>query len=101
MAQADSRTHVVEFTVPRDPLKRLKLNMPGDIKLRGWYVEGAGVEDGRGGRTRALVIMDRAESLEGAAVQGRSSLPRAPAWSNIKELVATTPDVWEMSSRPK
>ena len=57
VAQADARTHVVEFTVPRDPLERLKLNMPGDIKLRGWYAEGAGVEDGRGGRTRALVIM--------------------------------------------
>lgn len=57
VAEADSRTHVVEFTVPRDPLERLKLNMPGDIKLRGWYAEGAGVDDGRGGRTRALVIM--------------------------------------------
>ena len=59
VAEADGRTHVVEFTVPRDPLERLKLNMQGDIKLRGWYVEGAGVDDGRGGRTRALVIMSR------------------------------------------
>jgi len=57
VAEADGRTSVVEFTVPRDPLERLKLNMPGDIKLRGWYVDGAGVDDGRGGRTRALVIM--------------------------------------------
>jgi hypothetical protein len=57
VAEADGRTSVVEFTVPRDPLERLKLNMPGDIKLRGWYVEGAGVDDGRGGRTRALVVM--------------------------------------------
>ena len=57
VAEAESRTHVVEFTVPRDPLERLKLNMPGDIKLRGWYVEGDGVDNGRGGGTRALVIM--------------------------------------------
>lgn len=57
VAEANGRTHVVEFTVPRDPLERLKLNMQGDIKLRGWYVEGAGVDDGRGGRKRALVIM--------------------------------------------
>lgn len=57
VAEADGRTHVVEFTVPRDPLERLKLNMPGDIKLRGWYAEGTGVDDGRGGKTRALVIM--------------------------------------------
>ena len=57
VAEADGRTSVVEFTVPRDPLERLRLNLQGDIKLRGWYVEGAGVDDGRGGRTRALVIM--------------------------------------------
>ncbi|MEO8133135.1 MAG: hypothetical protein ABI831_04060 [Betaproteobacteria bacterium] len=57
VAEADARTYVVEFTVPRDPLERLKLNMPGEIKLRGWYVEGAGVDNGRGGMTRALVIM--------------------------------------------
>ena len=29
IAEADGRTHVVEFTVPRDPLERLKLNMHG------------------------------------------------------------------------
>ncbi|KQP21934.1 alpha/beta fold hydrolase [Pseudorhodoferax sp. Leaf267] len=57
VAEADGRTHVVEFTVPRDPLERLKLDMPGDIKLRGWYVEGAGVADAQGRKTRALVIM--------------------------------------------
>jgi hypothetical protein len=57
VAEADGRTSIVEFTVPRDPLERLKLNMQGDIKLRGWYVEGVGVDDGRGGKTRALVIM--------------------------------------------
>jgi hypothetical protein len=57
VAEADGRTHVVEFTVPRDPLERLKLGMPGDIKLRGWYVEGAGVDDGQGRKQRALVIM--------------------------------------------
>jgi hypothetical protein len=49
--------HVVEFTMPRDPVERLKLNMTGEIKLRGWYVEGVGVDDGRSGRTRTLVIM--------------------------------------------
>lgn len=57
VAEASGRTHVVEFSMPRDPLERLKLAMTGDIKLRGWYVEGAGVDNGRGGRTRALVIM--------------------------------------------
>ena len=69
VAEADARTHVVEFTVPRDPLERLKLNMPGDIKLRGWYVEGAGVDDGRGGRTRALVIMSAGGGGQLTAIQ--------------------------------
>jgi hypothetical protein len=69
VAEADSRTHVVEFTVPRDPLERLKLNMHGDIKLRGWYVDGAGVDDGRGGRTRALVIMSAGGGGQLTAIQ--------------------------------
>ena len=30
-----------------------------------------------------------------AAIQGRATLPGAPTWANIKELVATSPDVWE------
>jgi hypothetical protein len=69
VAEVDGRTHVVEFTVPRDPLERLKLNMPGDIKLRGWYVEGAGVDDGRGGRTRALVVMSPGGGGQLTAIQ--------------------------------
>jgi hypothetical protein len=48
---------VVEFTAPRDTFERIDLKMTGDIKLRGWYIEGAGVADGKGKRTRALVIM--------------------------------------------
>ncbi len=69
IAEADARTHVVEFTVPRDPLERLKLNMQGDIKLRGWYVEGAGVDDGHGGRLRALVIMSPGGGGQLTAIQ--------------------------------
>jgi hypothetical protein len=69
VAEADGRTYVAEFTVPRDPLERLKLNMPGEIKLRGWYVEGMGVEDGKGGRTRALVIMSAGGGGQLTAIQ--------------------------------
>jgi hypothetical protein len=36
-----------------------------------------------------------------AAVQGRTTLPEGRAWSNIKELAATTDDVWETSSAPR
>ena len=69
VAEVDGRTSVVEFTVPRDPLEQLKLNMPGNIRLRGWYVEAGGVEDGRGGRTRALVIMSAGGGNQLTAVQ--------------------------------
>jgi hypothetical protein len=75
VAEADARTHVVEFTVPRDPLERLKLNMPGDIKLRGWYVEGGGVEDGRGGRVRALVIMSAGGGGQITALRHPADVP--------------------------
>ncbi|TFZ06164.1 hypothetical protein EZ313_05840 [Ramlibacter henchirensis] len=75
VAEADGRTHVVEFTVPRDPLERLKLDMHGDIKLRGWYVEGAGVDDGRGGRTRALVIMSAGGGGQLTAIQHPADVP--------------------------
>ena len=57
IAEAEARTYTVEFSAPRDPLERLKLNMQEPIKLRGWYIEGTGVDDGKGGRVRALVIM--------------------------------------------
>lgn len=58
IAAAEPRTHVVEFTVPRDPYERLHLRREDPIRLRGWYIEGAGVADGAGGLRRALVIMN-------------------------------------------
>ena len=69
LAEADVRTHVVEFTVPRDPLERLKLGMRDDIHLRGWYVDGPGVDDGHGGRTRALVIVNPGGGGQLTAIQ--------------------------------
>jgi pimeloyl-ACP methyl ester carboxylesterase len=57
IARADASTFVVEFTVPRDTFERIELKMSDPIKLRGWYIEGRGVDDGKGGTTRALVLM--------------------------------------------
>ena len=57
IARADARTFVVEFTVPRDAFERVELKMTDPVKLRGWYIEGRGVDDGKGGTTRALVVM--------------------------------------------
>ncbi|KWT73888.1 hypothetical protein APY03_5739 [Variovorax sp. WDL1] len=57
IAGAEPRTYTVEFSVPCDTFERIELKMQDSIKLRGWYIEGAGVDDGQGGRLHALVIM--------------------------------------------
>lgn len=58
IAGAEGRTYTVEFTAPRDPLERFRLNLHEDIKLRGWYIEGSGVDNGHGKKERALVIVN-------------------------------------------
>jgi len=57
IAQDESRTYTVEFTAPAEPYERLQKNMTADIRLRGWYIRGGGVPDGKGNRHRALVIL--------------------------------------------
>ncbi|WP_043832066.1 hypothetical protein [Muricoccus aerilatus] len=58
IAAAEPRAWTVEFTVPRDSYERRHLNLDAPIRLRGWYLEGSGIEDGAGGRRRALVILN-------------------------------------------
>jgi len=57
IAAADGRTWIVEFTVPRDTFERVDLGMRDAVKLRGWYLEGSGIDDGGGGKVRALALM--------------------------------------------
>jgi hypothetical protein len=57
IAKANGRTYTIEFTARRGPYDRLIRHLHGTIRLRGWYVRGSGVSDGRGHLTRALVIM--------------------------------------------
>ena len=56
IAAVDAQTYMVEFTAPAEAYERLHQNMTADIKIRGWYVQGAGIDDGKGGRKRALII---------------------------------------------
>lgn len=58
IAAADGDTYVVEFTAPVEAYERIHRHMTGDVKIRGWYIRGAGVEDGKGHRKRALIIMN-------------------------------------------
>lgn len=64
IAQAEARTFTMEFTVPRDNYERLHLKKDGQIKLRGWYLQGAGIDDGSGRKVRALVIMNNGGGSE-------------------------------------
>ncbi|MET3493380.1 alpha/beta fold hydrolase [Variovorax boronicumulans] len=57
IAEAEGRTYTVEFTVPPDAFERIDLKKTAPIKLRGWYLEGTGVDDGKGGKVRALALM--------------------------------------------
>jgi hypothetical protein len=75
IAEADARTYVVEFTVPRDSYEIHHLKLGGEIKLRGWYLEGAGVDQGNGGRLRALVIMNNGGGSEITAIDNPQTVP--------------------------
>lgn len=57
IAKLDSRTYTIEFTAPPDSHERAHKNMTDPVKLRGWYIRGAGVDDGKGGKRRALILM--------------------------------------------
>jgi hypothetical protein len=56
IAAADPQTYVVEFTAPAEAYERLHQHMTADIRIRGWYIRGAGIDDGKGGKKRALII---------------------------------------------
>ena len=56
-AALDGAVHTVEFAAPRDSYERLHMGMRDSVRIRGWYVRGNGVDDGQGGRKRALVVM--------------------------------------------
>jgi hypothetical protein len=56
IAAVDPQTYMVEFTAPAEAYERLHQNMTADIKIRGWYIQGAGIDNGKGGKKRALII---------------------------------------------
>lgn len=56
IAAVDAQTYMLEFTAPAEAYERLHQNMTADIKIRGWYIRGAGIDAGKGGKKRALII---------------------------------------------
>ena len=57
IAGAEPRAFTIEFSAERGPYDRLIAHMSGQIELRGWYLRGTGVPDGRGHPIRVLIIM--------------------------------------------
>jgi hypothetical protein len=45
-------------------------------------------------------VRERMVEFAKAVIQGKSSVSGARPWNNMKELVATSSDVWEESTRP-
>jgi len=77
IAELENRTYTFEFAVPADPYERLNLGITVPDKLRGWYIRGAGVPDGRGHRIPTLMIFIAGRSFETTAVQD----PRDPLYT--------------------
>jgi hypothetical protein len=57
IAQVDAKTYTVEFTAPPDAYERLQRHATENIKLRGWYIQGEGIANGKGGRVRSLIVI--------------------------------------------
>ncbi|WP_108398483.1 hypothetical protein [Devosia submarina] len=73
IAEVDAKTYIVEFTVPRDSYERNHLDLSGDIKLRGWFIKGTGVDDGSGKKVRALVILNNGGGGEITSIDNPAS----------------------------
>ena len=77
IARAERRASTFELRVPPDPYERLDRGLTRPDFVRGWYLKGRGVADGRGHRVRALAILLGGRGIETTAVQD----PRDPAYT--------------------
>lgn len=106
IAQVDDRTYTVEFTAPRDPYERIHKRMTEPVRLRGWYIRGDGVNDGAGGKRRALIIMtsggggriaaisDPSDHLYRVDPDGTTKINRFPT----EKSAATGQDLWRRTA---
>jgi pimeloyl-ACP methyl ester carboxylesterase len=69
IAKLDDKTYTVEFTVPREPYEQIHMGLTDPIKLRGWFIQGDGIEGANGERVHAIVILMGGRSIETTATQ--------------------------------
>ena len=81
IAALDSRATTVEFTAPADAFERLHRNEQAPVRLRGWYLRGAGVGPSHrpalvvmtgGGGARIAAIDDPSDTLYRIEPSGRT-----------------------------
>ncbi|WFS69440.1 hypothetical protein CFBP4996_26060 (plasmid) [Agrobacterium leguminum] len=75
IANFEQATSVVEFSVPRDAYEREFLDLHTEIKLRGWYLRGEGVEDAESSKIKSLVIFNNGAFSETTAIDDPASNP--------------------------
>jgi pimeloyl-ACP methyl ester carboxylesterase len=69
IAAADARTYIFELAVPADLYDQRRRGAGPTTKVRGWYLQGAGVPAPHGRRIRALVIFIGGRTIETTALQ--------------------------------
>lgn len=75
IAAAEAVTTIVEVEVPREPHEVLHMGLTDPIKIRGWHLAGTGVDDGKGGRRRILVILTGGRSIETTTIDQPGDIP--------------------------
>ena len=68
IARLEPATYTVEFTVSPGPYE-LRHGMTEPVKLRGWYLKGAGIPLRNGGRRHALILMSGGGGARLTAIQ--------------------------------
>lgn len=70
IAETDDRTWIVEVDVPSEHYEQeaLGISPSKTWKVRGWYIEGKGVKDGKGDVVRPLAVFVAGRSIETTAI---------------------------------
>jgi hypothetical protein len=84
IALKESETYTVEFTAPPEAYERLQRHATENIQLRGWYIRGAGIDDGNGHKVRSLIIIsggggDRVTAIDDPRDKGYEIDPKTGA----------------------
>ncbi len=77
ISAAADQTYIVDFVVPAEPMELAKLEDPQPVHLRGWYIQGDGVETANGENEHVLVVLVSGRSVETTALQHPDDVPFA------------------------